>query len=63
MSEQRTRTNTDPGQTDDHPDLRRDGERKPGQQPLHSREQLPDDPSLAPESGDRKATGNATGEE
>jgi hypothetical protein len=56
MSEPRTRTNTDPGQTDDRPDLRKEGERRPGQQPLHSQEHLPDDPSLAPESGNHKAT-------
>jgi hypothetical protein len=59
MSEQRPHTNTDPGQTDDHPDLRREGERPPDQQPLHSQEHLPDDPSLAPESGDPRPAGNA----
>lgn len=62
MSEKPTTNHTDPGQTDDRPNLRREGERRPGQQPLHSPEHLPDDPSLAPESGDRKAGGNASPE-
>lgn len=62
MSEQRTRTADkqapEPQQNQNDNQQRRDATDQ-SDQALRPDLRLPDDPSLAPESGDRKASGNA----